>query len=182
MASPRSVFVVVAAPVLFALACGSDSDERAQPTTSLSVSTTTAPASTTPTSDPTIPDGDTTTTTAESAPPSISVAVYWTRPFGQARPIDIPGYRDGVTDSYPYVLYGSATNTGDESIAQPQVSVEWSADGETVHTAVAAVRDPEGGVATELASGASADVVVVVDDETVASRLADAVPSFEVYG
>lgn len=70
----------------------------------------------------------------------ISVAVYWTRPYGLERPVDVPGYADDPSGPFPFVLFGSATNAGPSPIVQPQVNATWSVDGEVVHNQVATDR------------------------------------------
>jgi hypothetical protein len=109
------------------------------------------------------------------------VAVYWSRPYGSARPIDIPGYKDPVDGPYPYVLFGSVTNVGTQAIDQPQLTVDWYLDGQSVHTATVPVRDAQGGTLAVLEAGTSSDVIVVVDSEPIATQLSDAQPSFGLY-
>jgi archaellum component FlaG (FlaF/FlaG flagellin family) len=122
-----------------------------------------------------------TTTSVPVAQDSISVAVYWNRPYGTARPIDIPGYKDNAGGPFPYVLYGSVTNVGQQSITQPQLTVDWYMDGQSIHTTTVPVRDAQGAPLGELAAGSSADVIVVVDSESIAPQLADAQPTFGLY-
>jgi hypothetical protein len=112
----------------------------------------------------------------------VTVAVYWTRSYGLERPIGIPGYRDPDGGPFPFVLYGSVTNVGDAPLVDPQISVDWidSTSSAPLHTMVVRPIDPFGQPIGELAPGASADLVVVVDDEEIASQLPDAIASFEV--
>jgi archaellum component FlaG (FlaF/FlaG flagellin family) len=87
-------------------------------------------------------------------------------------------YSDPDGGPYPYVLYGSVSNQGAKTISQPRVIVDWSVDGTSIHQATAQVLDPQGQPLASLDPGATADLIVVVDDETLATPLADAQPSF----
>lgn len=164
-------------------ACGSSSDTSAT-TTSVAADTSTSSTTSTTAAD----NSSTTTSFVEDASTSIpvvddaiTVAVYWNRPYGTARPIDIPGYTDPADGPYPYVLFGSVTNVGAHAIAQPQLTVDWYLDGRSIHTATVPVRDPQGGTLAALDAGASADVIVVVDSESDAVQLPDAQPTFGLY-
>jgi len=90
----------------------------------------------------------------------------------------MPAYQDPAGGPYPYVLYGSVTNQGAKALSEPRVIVDWYADGTSVHQATARVVDPQGLPLSALDPGASADLVVVVDDEAAATPLPDAQPSF----
>jgi hypothetical protein len=187
-------------------ACGDDGDDRAA-TTAATTSTAgtgaarptgTAPdAVTTGTAAPEEPDAPPATTDAgppttsadgtappapptapePSAPADAAVALYWTRPYADTRPVQLPFHRDPATGPLPYLLYGSMTNTGATAIASPTVVVTWrDAGGAVVHEAVAAAIDPLGVPLASLEPGASADVLVVVADPAVGPALATATP------
>lgn len=177
---PVSLRVVALAVVLFVGACGSSEHDE-----DTAVTTTSARDSTTSSVGPTTINEDTTSTSTSVSMPStpvgsdeISVAVYWTRPAGTARPIDIPAYTDPESGPFPYVLYGAVTNTGTNVISRPRVTVDWIANGTSVHRTTVAVLDANGDELDQLAPGASADLLVVVDAAPVADQLADAQPSF----
>lgn len=158
-------------------ACGSSSDDTTAGTTTSSpgaVSDTTS--STAP--PPTVPPSSGTSVSVPLGSDAISVAVYWTRPYGTARVIDMAGYRDPDGGPYPFVLFGSVTNQGAKAISEPRVIVDWYADGASIHQATARVLDPQGQPLASLDPGATADLIVVVDDETLATPLPDAQPSF----
>lgn len=155
----------------------------------------TSTSATTPSSAAPGSSSTTASTAPDGAPPSssssvpvpepesgVSVAVYWTRPYGTARPIDIPGYRDPQGGPFPLVLYGSVTNVGDESLADPQIAVDWidGTTGAPIHRVVARPVDPQGQPIAQLAAGGTAELIVVVDDEAIAVQLPDAVTSFEL--
>jgi hypothetical protein len=76
------------------------------------------------------------------------------------------------------VLFGSVTNTGTDPISPVRVVARWPV-GDEVYNAMAKVADPQGGALAELAPGASADVLVVIDDASVANSVQDIVPTFE---
>lgn len=185
MARPRPLLVLAAGALALVPACGDD-DEPVASTTSTTPAASEGTTSSAPgtTADP---SGGTTTslgTTATTSPvvpaTSISTAVYWTRPAGTPRPIDVPAYRDPDGGPYPFVLYGSVTNTGDAAVDTARIRVDWVAGGATVHTSPVRVVDAAGTPIGALQPGQSADAVVVVDDEAVASGLPDAVPTFGV--
>lgn len=190
---------LTAALVLGTAACSDDAEEATTadstatgPTTSLPApsATTTAAAPADPTT-PAVPPGpaptdDTggTTATAPPAPPpepsapvEADVALYWTRPFADTRPVQLPFHTDPATGPLPYLLYGSMTNTGATAIASPTVVVTWrDGGGAVVHEVAAAAIDPLGVPLASLAPGATADVLVVVADPTVGPSLAAATP------
>jgi archaellum component FlaG (FlaF/FlaG flagellin family) len=163
-------------------ACSSSTDDSAS-STATSAAVSTMSSSTTASTNPSAASATTSSITAETttsvpaAQDAISVAVYWTRPSGTARPIDIPAYRDQPTGPYPYVLYGSVTNAGGRPLSNPKVTVDWSVDGASIHQATVAVLDPQGDALDHLDPGASGDLLVVVD-APVADQLGDAQPSF----
>lgn len=113
-------------------------------------------------------------------PAAVDVRVFWTRPFGQGRPVSVPGHEDPVDGPLPFVLYGSVTNVGSGTLAQPSVVAAWlDADGRVVAVAeapvlVAGTDEP----APALAPGDALDVVIAVDDPQVGSSLQESVPMF----
>jgi hypothetical protein len=180
MVTSRSVLssFVAATFALVALGCGSSSDEPAAGTASTTSpstipATTAAPASTLEPPEPTSAE-----TTAPATAPNVAFQVFWTRGFGDARPVDVPGYRDDPDKPHPYVLYGSAANQGDTPIDTPRVQVRWLQEGQSIHETVVALREPTGGPSPTLEPGATADLIVVVDDEAVAAQLSDADATF----
>jgi cytochrome oxidase Cu insertion factor (SCO1/SenC/PrrC family) len=170
----------VAALVALAAACSSKGDDRADDSTTTSVAATSSSTTestettTSVTTSATAPDN---TTSIPAAQDAISVAVYWTRANGTPRPIDIPAYQDQPDGPYPYVLYGSVTNAGGKPLAQPKVTVDWYANGGSIHQATVSVLDAQGVALDRLDPGASGDLLVVVD-APVADQLIDAQPSF----
>lgn len=173
--------VVVVALVALSPACSSNDDDNAADSTTTSIAaarpsnvTESTETTETTTSATTLE----TTTSIPAAPDAISVAVYWTRfSGGTAEPIDIPVYRDEPDKPYPYVLYGSVTNAGGKSLAQPKVTVDWYANGGSIHQLTVAVLDAHGVALDHLDPGAVGDLLVVVD-APVADQLTDAQPSF----
>jgi hypothetical protein len=164
-------------------ACSDDGDGAATATTPVSIQTSIVEDDPETVTSPSTGSTEIVPSTNPDAPAGsseLSVAVYWTRPYGTARTIDIPGYADPPGGPYPFVLYGSATNTGTGPIDQPVVTVDWVLDGQTVHTGTARLVDPQGVELTSLAPGATADLIAVVDDEAAAASLPDAVPTFGV--
>lgn len=115
--------------------------------------------------------------TAEERP-ALDVATFWVRPFGEARPIDLPGYAEASTGPFPFVLYGGVTAAGGAPVASPGAVAAWrGADGRVLAVAsapalVAGTDQP----ATVLAPGEALDVVLVVDDPVAGPTLADATP------
>ena len=174
MTPRRFVFACAVAVVAVATSCSDDGEVSTTTTVSAAASSTSIPA----TSSMPDPLGSSTTASEPSAPAAISVAVYWTRPYGTPPPIDIPAYQDPPDGPFPYVLFGAVTNTGDAT--EGEIGVEWVLDGATIHTQTARMSDPQGNTMTSLAPGATADLIVVVDDEAAATQLVDAVPTFEV--
>jgi hypothetical protein len=193
---------LTAALVLGTAAC-SDDDEEATTAGSTATGPTTALPAPSATITPSVPAGPTTpaappgtagpaptdgtggtTTTAPPAPPpepsapaEADVALYWTRPFADTRPVQLPFHTDPATGPLPYLLYGSMTNTGTSAISAPAVVVTWrDGGGGVVHEAAAAAIDPLGVPLASLAPGATADVLVVVADPTVGPSLAAATP------
>ena len=173
----RFAIGVVALVALSAGCSSKDDDNAAESTTTASVATTSPTNTTASTETTTSTSTPETTTSIPASQDAISVAVYWTRPSGTARPIDIPAYHDQPDGPYPYVLYGSVTNAGGKSIAQPKVTVDWYANGGSVHQSTVAVLDAQGVALDHLDPGASGDLLVVVDPPA-ADQLADAQPSF----
>jgi hypothetical protein len=172
----RFAFALVAL-VALSTACSSKDDDNAADSTTTSVaapSSSNTTESTETTTSATTPE---TTTSIPAAQDAISVAVYWTRPSGTARPIDIPAYQDQPEGPYPYVLYGLVTNAGGKSLAQPKVTVDWYANGGSIHQATVSVVDAQGVALDHLDPGASGDLLVVVD-APVADQLTEAQPSF----
>lgn len=107
----------------------------------------------------------------------LDVATFWVRPFGEARPVEVPGYADVVGGPYPYVLYGGVTARA-APVALPGAVAAWQGpDGRLL--AVATAPALEAGTdrpASSLAPGAALDVVLVVDDPVAGPQLADATP------
>jgi hypothetical protein len=174
--SSRLVLTGALGAALLVPACSDNGDVAAPTTTSTSATSSTAAPATSSTTDTT--SGSSTSSSQPSDTDAISVAVYWTRPYGMPPPIDVPGYQDPPSGPFPYVLYGSVTNTGAAIVGE--VDVAWVLDGATVHSQSVGLRDPQTSAPTTLAPGATADLIVVVDDEAAAAQLADAVPTFEV--
>ncbi len=171
--------LAVVALVALATACSSKDDDRAaeSTTTTTAVAATSSSNTTGSTDTTTSATTGETTTSIPAAQDAISVAVYWTRPSGTARPINIPAYQDQSDGPYPYVLYGSVTNVGGKPLAQPKVTVDWYANGGSIHQATVSVLDPQGVALDHLDPGAAGDLLVVVD-APVADQLTDAQPSF----
>ncbi len=143
-------------------------------TSSTTAPTTGSPTAPTaaPTTAPTTDVAPTTTAPPAGTPASATVATYWTRPYGDGRPVQLPFYADPETGPKPHLVYGSMTNTGTAAIVSPTVVVTWrDAAGAVIHTASAAAIDPLGTPLASLAPGESADVLVVVADPEVAPRL-----------
>jgi len=125
-------------------------------------------AGTTP---PTPGSPTTASSTADPERPDLEVAVYWTRPAGGERR-DLGVYVDPAEGPVPYLLYGSVTNAGPVPATRPMVEVTWREDtGAVLHRVEVQPVSPTGAPMNELAPGATADLVVVVDDPSVAARL-----------
>lgn len=179
----------VAVLALSALSACSGGDDRpsAASTSSQPESSTTVPAGdpasptlTTPPDDaddpPVTSSAPSTTPTAPPAEP-LALSVYWSRPAGQPRPIDIPAYRDPAGGPYPFVLYGALTNNQASSVATAGLQVTWVDAGGTIAARTPArVVGPDGSTLSELAAGATADLIVVVDDPGLSATLADLAP------
>jgi hypothetical protein len=180
MVSPRilPLPLVAVCLALVTTTCSSSSDGTVATPSSTGSAPTSSPSTSVAASSSTnaTPSLDPTTTTG----PGVAFSVYWTRPFGDPRPIDMPGYRDGEDGSHPYVLFGAVTNTSDRTIESPRVTVEWRVGGRTIHDAIVPVQDPSGGPSAALEPGASGDLVVVVADDAVAGALSDADPQFSM--
>jgi hypothetical protein len=176
----RALGVLALAVLLVAGACSASrsDDDAVVTTTSTLASTAPSVGSTTAGEGSTSTSTERSTTSIPVATDAISVAVYWTRPAGTARPIDIPAYVDPEGGPFPYVLYGAVTNTGATTIDQPRVTVDWFADGVSLHQSTVAVLDPNGDALDQLAPGATGDLLVVVDAAPIDEQLADAQPSF----
>jgi hypothetical protein len=169
------------------------------PTTSGTSSTTSAPRASTTTTDPDAAASTSTSTTspstsATSVPPAVAVStspaafpglssqIFWVRAPGDSRVIDIPGYRDPASGPLPLVIYGSVTNDGVDTAANPFVAALWEdASGTPVAGYTAPVLEPGSTTAmSALAPGQSGDVIVVVTDADAAARLATLVPELVV--
>jgi hypothetical protein len=179
MPSARRLWFASCAVALAATlsACGSTSDApSAGPTAPPESTPPASPASATAV--PSVPPSSGTSVSVPQGSDAITTAVFWTRPYGAARAIDMAAYRDPDGGPYPYVLFGSVTNQGAKAISEPRVIVDWYLDGTSIHQATARVLDPQGGPLASLDPGATADLIVVVDDEGVANPLPGAQPSF----
>lgn len=118
----------------------------------------------------------TTTTAADPDRPVLVVGVYWIRPL-DGDPVDLGFYADPPGGRRPYLLYGSVTNDGTVAATRPVVEVTWRDDtGALVHRVEVRPVSPTGEPLGELAPGAQADLLVVVDDLSVATRLAGLTP------
>lgn len=153
--------------------------------TSASTSSSSAPASSSSTASTEPVDSAPSSSSSLPVPEpesGVTVAVYWTRPYGTARPIDIPGYRDPQGGPFPFVLYGSVTNVGDGPLAEPEIAIDFldGTTGAPIHQVVVRPVDPQGQPVAQLAAGGTADLIVVVDDEAVAVQLPDAVTTFDL--
>jgi hypothetical protein len=158
------------------VACSSADDAvDGRPSTTATTTTTTASSSAsspvpTDTKTPRPDDDDeqdaTTSTTADRVVvPAMEVAIYWVRPYGGPDAIDIPAYADAAGVERPYVLYGSVTNTGNDVVVAPGVVATWrDVSGGVIGSSAGRVLGPFGASLDELAPGATADVIVVVDD------------------
>jgi hypothetical protein len=117
-----------------------------------------------------------TTTATDPDRPALGVGVYWTRP-ADGDPVDLGFYADPPGGRRPYLLYGSVTNDGTEVATRPVVEVTWRDDtGALVHRVEVRPVSPTGQPLGELAPGARADLLVIVDDPSVAARLAGLTP------
>lgn len=143
-----------------------------------------------PSTTTTVPASASTTTTAPSASTTIAAssvtapdgarddlraAVFWTRPYGEARELGIPGYTEPTDGTHPFVLYASVTNTGTEVLDDPAVVVTFLSTDAVLTTArgralVPGTGDPAGAIQP----GESLDAVVVVDDPELGPALAGA--------
>lgn len=120
--------------------------------------------------------GTTTTTAADPDRPVLAVGVYWTRP-ADGDPVDLGFYTDPAAGPRPYLLYGSVTNEGAVAATRPVVEVTWrDGTGAVVHRVEVQPVSPTGQPLGELAPGAAADLLVVVDDPSMAARLAGLTP------
>jgi hypothetical protein len=118
-----------------------------------------------------------TPTTQQESAVEVEFSVYWSRPSGQARPIDLFAYRDPEGGPYPYVLYGGITNRSDRPAGRPVLEIGWQDLGGRVQaTAQARVVAPDGSDLAVLQPGANADFIVVIGDEVLGSQLSDLVP------
>ena len=121
-----------------------------------------------------------TTPTADS----LTAQLFWVRAPGDARAIDIPGYRDPDTGPLPLVVYGSVTNDGSSPVAGPVATATWlDSSGAAVASYSADVVAP--GSTTPVATldaGQSGDVIIVVTDPAMAEQLADLTPELEARG
>jgi hypothetical protein len=109
---------------------------------------------------------------------SLALAVYWMRPFGEPRPIDIPAHQDGAGGPFPFVLYGAVTNNTTDAVGGPGLEVVWRDGAGVAHlTTPGRLVAPDGADLGELAPGAMTDFIVVVEDESTAARLTDLQPA-----
>lgn len=101
-----------------------------------------------------------------TAPPALDVAAFWERPAGQARPLDVPGFRDDPVGPFPHVLYGSVTAVGPAAVADPGVVGAWiGAQGAVLAVAAApALRPGTAEPASSAEPGVALDAVLVVRD------------------
>lgn len=107
------------------------------------------------------------------AVPSLEGSVFWVRPYGEDRPLAIPGYDEPSDGSRPFVLFGAVRNTGADAIASPGLVVAF--DGGSLGTASGAALVPGAAEpAARIEPGESLDVVVVVDDPVRGPQLAGA--------
>ena len=181
---PSRLLAAAAVGAWLAVPACSDGDGSTSATTATTVTPTTSavPTPTAPRPDGGVPPGTGTTpstpgspttasSTADPVRPDLEVAVYWTRPAGGERR-DLGVYADPEEGPVPYLLYGSVTNTGTVPATRPVVEVTWREDtGSVVHRVEVQPVSPTGAPMNELAPGATADLVVVVDDPSVAARL-----------
>jgi hypothetical protein len=173
---------VFAAGALLAAACSSNGGESASTTAPPNPTDDTAVADPSDGSlSPTPPPADeepvgppTTTLEPDGAIAGLQLAVYWSRPFGQARPLDVPGYQDPDGGPYPFVMFGAVTNVSDRDLSPPRVVIGWhDGDGQVRVTAAGRVLAPDGRDLDVLSPGATADLLVVVHDPTEGEALAD---------
>lgn len=144
-----------------------------------------------PTAPTTAPDpAASTSTSVTSVPPASSIPdaptpttglvtqLFWVRTPDDPRVIDIPGYADPPSGPKPLVVYGSVTNNGSAVVVRPYVTATWvDAGGAAAGSFSADVVAPGStDPVAFLAPGESGDVIVVVTDPAMATRLADLVP------
>lgn len=107
----------------------------------------------------------------------LTLATYWTRPYGDPRPVRIPARDESTTSARPFLLFGSVTaTTAGAGVDRPVVTAAWrDADGRITDVRTVPAVAPDGAAVAALAPGAAADFLVVVDD-AVLGPAADAAP------
>jgi hypothetical protein len=107
----------------------------------------------------------------------LSVSTYWTRPYGDAHRLDLPSYRDPSAGAAPFALYASLTDGGGGAVTTPTLVLAWvGSDGRVAAVASGRAVDSTGAPVASIAAGASDDVLVLVDDATIASGLEGLTP------
>jgi len=102
----------------------------------------------------------------------LQVATYWTRPTS-GDPVAVIGYEDAPGAPLAHLVYGSATNTTLATVTWPRVVAVWlGPDGRVLAVADAPVLDAgTDRAAAALSAGEAGDIVLVVDDHSIADQL-----------
>lgn len=118
------------------------------------------------------------TETAGPADPSarqVEVSTYWTRPYGDARPVHMYLHDDAAGQVPGYLLFGSAR--ADAILARPHVVLAWlGPTGKVQAVRDVDLADPSGEAAASVAPGSVRDFLVAVDDPVDGPVVSDAVP------
>jgi hypothetical protein len=101
--------------------------------------------------------------TADPSARQLEVNTYWTRPYGDERPVHMYLHDDVAGQVPAYLLFGSAR--ADAVIARPHVVLAWlGPTGKVQAVRDVDLADPGGAAAAALAPGSARDFLVAVDD------------------
>lgn len=107
---------------------------------------------------------------------ALALATFWTRSYGDPRPVRIPLRQEAPDGPRPFLAFGSVT-AGGVGIAQPAVVAVWTdGDGRVRDLRVAPAAGPDGNPVASLARGAAADWLLVVDDPVLGPAAAASTP------
>lgn len=103
--------------------------------------------------------------TIDASGRTLELNTYWSRPFGDPRPVDMYLHHDTPGATPAYLLFGSVTNDGTAAIHRPHVVVAWlSRDGKVVAVRDVPASDPSGTATESLATGSPTDFLAAIDD------------------
>jgi hypothetical protein len=115
--------------------------------------------------------------TGNPAVRQLAVATFWTRDFGDPRPVHLPSY-DERDDQRPFLAFGSLTAaTAADVVDRPHIVTAFvDGDGRVRTVVVSPALAPDGSTLSSLAAGHTGDTLVRVDDPLLGPSVASWTP------